>query len=235
VQDSGGLPAIAQIAVEVTQPGAVMSEQRIAADSDDAEEEGSGSHDVFLSSLDLELVEDAYDQLVGLRFSALEIPRGARILDAWLQFQADGSTSTGTSLQVRAEASDDAPTFTRTRRDISNRALGSASVSWTPPAWSAGAQGEAQRSPSLVGVVQEVVDRAGWAPGNDLVLIIAGGGLRRAEAYDGLPEAAPLLHVEHQTEGGGGGGGGGTPGCGIGPELAAVLPLLAWLHGRRRA
>jgi hypothetical protein len=28
--------------------------------------------------------------------------------------------------------------------------------------------------------------------------------------------------------------GGGTPGCGIGPELAAAVPLLAWLHRRRR-
>jgi hypothetical protein len=30
------------------------------------------------------------------------------------------------------------------------------------------------------------------------------------------------------------GGGGGAPACGIGPELVAAVPLLAWLHGRRR-
>jgi hypothetical protein len=29
-------------------------------------------------------------------------------------------------------------------------------------------------------------------------------------------------------------GGGGAASCGIGPELAAALPLLAWLHRRRR-
>jgi hypothetical protein len=29
-------------------------------------------------------------------------------------------------------------------------------------------------------------------------------------------------------------GGGGATSCGIGPELAAALPLLAWLHRRRR-
>lgn len=28
-------------------------------------------------------------------------------------------------------------------------------------------------------------------------------------------------------------GGGGSPGCGIGPELALAVPLLAWLRARR--
>jgi hypothetical protein len=32
-----------------------------------------------------------------------------------------------------------------------------------------------------------------------------------------------------------GGGGGGFGGCGIGPELAALIPLLDALHRRRRA
>jgi hypothetical protein len=233
VEDSEGLPAVASSAVEVTQPLTVTVEKRIATSSDDAEEAGNGTHDVFLSSPDLELIDDGDAQLVGMRFPALDIPRGARLLDAWLQFQADGSTSAATSLVIRAEASDDAPTFTRTRRDLSDRLLGAASASWTPPAWNSGAQGEAQRSPSLVNVVQEVVDREGWARGNDLVLVIAGSGQRRAESYDGILAAAPLLHVEYQVEGGGPPGP--PPGCGIGPELAGALPVLAWLHRRRRA
>lgn len=234
VSDSQGLPAVDEIAIEITQANAVTIEKRIAASSDDAEEAGSGSRDVTLGSPDLELIEDGNDQLVGLRFPALDIPRGARLRDAWLQFQADGSTASATALVIHAEANDDAPTFTRTRRDLSNRTLGAVSVSWSPPDWTSGAQGEAQRTPSLVGVLQEVVDREGWAPGNDLVLIIAGDGLRRAESYDGSVAAAPLLHVEFETEGGSDGGGSGTLGCGIGPELAGVLPLLAWLLRRRR-
>jgi len=40
------------------------------------------------------------------------------------------------------------------------------------------------------------------------------------------------VHAEFNTTGGGGGGG--APACGIGPELAAALPLIAWLHVRRR-
>jgi len=198
VQDSEGLPAVAQISIEVTEPPTAMLEKRIAASSDDAEEEDTGSHDVFRGSSDLELIEDANEQLVGLRFTGVSIPRGARILAAWLQFQADGSTSTATSLVIQAQAADDAPTFSATRRDISNRARGSATVTWAPPSWSSGAQGAAQRSPSLVSIVQQVVDRSGWSAGNDLVLIVTGSGMRRAEAYDGIRAAAPLLHVEYE-------------------------------------
>ena len=108
----------------------VMIEQRIAATPDDVEEEDGGAHDVSLASLDLELVEDARTQIVGLRYPGLTIPRGTRILDAWLQFQADGSSSGATSLSIQAEAVDDAPAFTRTARNVSSRALGSASVAW---------------------------------------------------------------------------------------------------------
>jgi len=125
---------------------------------------------------------------------------------------------------------DDAPTFTRSARNVSSRARGSASVTWAPASWTSGAQGEAQRSPSLVSLVQQVVDRTGWASGNALVLIISGNGQRRAESFDGIREGAPLLHVEYQHQDQPGGS---ASGCGIGPELAATVALLAWLHRRR--
>jgi uncharacterized protein (TIGR03382 family) len=126
---------------------------------------------------------------------------------------------------------DDAPIFTRTARNVSSRALGSASVAWAPASWTSGAQGEAQRSPSLVSLVQQVVDRAGWVSGNALVLVISGSGQRRSESYDGIGAGAPLLHVEYQRAEPPGGN---TQGCGIGPELTAAVALLAWLHRRRR-
>jgi hypothetical protein len=81
-----------------------------------------------------------------------------------------------------------------------------------------------------VSLAQQVVDRPGWASGNDLVLIISGSGQRRAESFDGIREGAALLHVEYQRED----QPGGASGCGIGPELAAAMVvLLAWLHRRR--
>jgi hypothetical protein len=40
---------------------------------------------------------------------------------------------------------------------------------------------------------------ADWAEGNGLVVILSGSGKRVAEAYDGSPAGAPLLHVEFHT------------------------------------
>jgi hypothetical protein len=60
-----------------------------------------------------------------------------------------------------------------------------------------GAAGTAQRTADLSAVVQEIVARPGWTSGNALTLIVTGTGKRVAEARDGLPAAAPLLHVEY--------------------------------------
>ncbi len=62
-----------------------------------------------------------------------------------------------------------------------------------------GAAGPDQRTPSLVALVQEIVDRPGWVEGNGMAFIISGSGTRVAEAVDGDPAAAPLLHIEYST------------------------------------
>jgi hypothetical protein len=59
--------------------------------------------------------------------------------------------------------------------------------------------GPAQQTPDLAGVVQEIVDRPGWANGNSLAVIVTGTGRRTAEAFDGSRSAAPLLHIEYGT------------------------------------
>jgi len=45
-------------------------------------------------------------------------------------------------------------------------------------------------------VLQEVIDRPDWVSGHALVLIVTGSGRRTAEAFDGEPQAAPVLHIE---------------------------------------
>jgi Ca2+-binding RTX toxin-like protein len=49
--------------------------------------------------------------------------------------------------------------------------------------------------------VQEIVDRQGWAPNNDMAFIITGTGERTAESYDSDASAAPLLHIEYHVPG----------------------------------
>jgi len=66
-------------------------------------------------------------------------------------------------------------------------------VPWT----AAGDAGPEQRTPNLAAVIQEIVNRPGWASGNALAIIVTGTGRRVAESYNGVPAAAPLLHVEY--------------------------------------
>ena len=56
------------------------------------------------------------------------------------------------------------------------------------------ASGPEQQTPDLSAVVQEVVDRVGWANGNAMAFMMSGTGKRTAEAYQG---GEPMLHVTY--------------------------------------
>jgi hypothetical protein len=169
---------------------------RISASSDDAEEYPSGT--VYLTSSDLELVYDKSNQVVGVRFNNLTIPKNATILYAYVQFQTAKISTQGTSLSIKGQAIDNAPTFRNTKLNISSRIRTIASADWSPPPWTViNEQGENQRTPNLFAIIQEIVNRAGWTSGNSLALIITGTGQRTARSYNGLPTGAPLLHIEY--------------------------------------
>ena len=171
-------------------------EVRVAAASDDAEEEATGS--VSLSSSDLELVFDDGNQTVGMRFNGVTIPPGATIVDAYIQFQADETSSDTTSLTIEGEAADNAATFTGADGSISSRDRTASFVPWDPPPWTTvGAAGPAQRTPSIASIIAEIVNRSQWSSGNSLAIIITGIGERTAESFNGDSGGAALLHVEY--------------------------------------
>ncbi|MGH9866990.1 MAG: PKD domain-containing protein [Candidatus Polarisedimenticolia bacterium] len=185
------------LSVQVTYPQVnFVAESRVALGTDDAEEK-SVTGGISLTSGDLEMVQEAEIQTVGLRFGHLPIPRSATILRAWVQFTMREKQSEETTLVLRAQASDSAPTFTPTRWSISTRPVTLASVSWTPPPWAIwGEAGAGQRTPDIAPLLQEVVNRPGWSEGNALALIITGAGHRTAMSYEGSAASAALLHVE---------------------------------------
>jgi len=171
---------------------------RVAASNDDAEQAPNGS--VSLTSSDLELVTDGSNiQTVGMRFAAVAIPQGRTIVAAYVQFQVDEATTVATNLRIDGQADDTAAVFMPATNDISSRPRTAAFVNWSPASWpTVGAATDDQRTPSLVLVIQEIVSQPDWASGHALALIVTGTGARVAEAFDGLPAAAPLLHVEYQ-------------------------------------
>jgi chitodextrinase len=171
------------------------------AGSDDAEERlDSGS--VSLTSGDLELGFDGSTaQMVGLRFAGVDVPQGATVLSATVQFTADEVSTGAAALTFRGEGANDAAPFTSASEDVSGRPTTGASVPWSPPDWtSKGAAGAAQRSPDLAAIVQEIVERPDWVPGNALAIFVSGTGRRTAEAYEGGAALAPRLSVIYQGE-----------------------------------
>jgi hypothetical protein len=182
-----------------TPPALTILDIRVATSSDDAEERVSNGS-MYMDSSDLELVYDKEDQVVGMRFNAVTIPRGATITDAYVQFQVDDPTSVETSLMIWGEDADDAQTFSDLDHDISSRTKTTAFEVWSPAEWgSRGEAGSDQQTPGIASVIQEIVNRDFWSSGNSLVIIITGSGQRTAESYDGEPDGAPLLHVEYSV------------------------------------
>jgi PKD repeat protein len=202
-------------------------ERRVGSSADDAEEAATGG--MYLNSSDLELVFDGSNQRVGLRFTGVTVPKGATILRAYLQFEAKELQSEATNLVVQGLAADNTTTFTTASGNVSTRARTTAAIAWSPAPWTlVGETAANQRTPDLSAAIQEIVNRAGWASGNALALIVTGTGHRTARAWDSKAASAPLLHIEYDT---GPPPPNTAPTVNAGPDLTVTMPTAAALDG----
>ena len=171
---------------------------RINSSMNDVEERGDGS--MYTNSSDIELVYDGSNQTIGLRFVGLNIPQGATITAANIQFTCDETNSTATNLTIKGHDANNSSAFTTASNNVSSRTTTSASVNWSPAAWnSVGEAGANQRTPDLSAIVQEIVNRSGYTHNSAITMIITGTGERTAEAYDGTSSSAALLTVDYIT------------------------------------
>lgn len=189
---------VSKITVEASDE--ITTSSRINDENDDAEEGWSGY--MYTSSSDLELVYDDWltgDQLIGLRFEGLNIPKGATITSAYIQFTVDETSSESTEIKIQGEKSTNPASFTSSD-PISSRSRTSASVTWDIPEWnSVGAKSDDQRTPDLKDLIQEIINQDGYTISNALAIIISGDGKRIAEAYDGDADNAAFLTVSYTT------------------------------------
>ncbi|GAB62035.1 conserved hypothetical protein [Candidatus Jettenia caeni] len=174
----------------------------IAQGDDDVEEKNSGG--MRMSSSDLELVVDSgIIQNIGLRFNSLDIPSGAIITKAYIQFTTDEISFDETILMIKGEASNNATLFVGSKGNISSRPRTIAKVSWNPAAWDIkGESGQDQQTPDITSIVREIINQPGWAANNAMVFIISGTGRRIAESFEGARDhgdlnKAPKLHIEY--------------------------------------
>jgi MSHA biogenesis protein MshQ len=181
----------------------VTEQVRVSANNDDAEERVSNG-DMSRSSTDLELGFDGNNQqIVGMRFRGVDIPQGATINSAYIEFETDETDSGTTSLVIFGEDGDSPNQFENNDNNISDdRTKTSASMNWVPSAWNS--VNELHQTPDISSIIQEIVDRGGWVANNNLVIIIEPGSgcstsscQRTAESHNGESGAAPLLVVDY--------------------------------------
>ncbi len=173
---------------------------------------------VFTTSDDLDITNDINpssgsrgNQLIGIRFQNVTIPSGATITSAYIQFTAINKPTPGAgtpSFTIRGEASDNAQPFVEKEvNGISSRPTTTAEVAWAPAAWQGNRATEASRSADITSVVQEIVNRQGWAASNALAVVISGPNsatdYRAAKSFEadttGNGAGAPVLVVEYTT------------------------------------
>ena len=138
-------------------------------------------------------------QHVGLRFEA-DIPRGAFIKQAYIQFTVDETNNIDPSeLSIWAEATDNAAVFANINFNVSSRTKTTRQVDFSFADWPTALKTEReQRTADISSLIQEVSNRSGWQAYNNLAFIISGVGRRTAESRiycNGV--AAPMLFVEY--------------------------------------
>ncbi len=176
---------------------------------DDIEELENKS--VYFDSSDLELIYDSQNgngfQKIGLRFQNLNIPPGATISNAYIQFMADGdwdATNSGAKYEIFIENSDNTMPFGNNPvANLSGRSYIGASVIWSPQEWNDDDIAGDQQTPNLSVLLQDIIDLNNWKQGNSTVFKIEGANAsltnvnakRRAESFEG--NYAPRLYYTY--------------------------------------
>ena len=168
----------------------------IVQSSDDATER-SGS--VSLNSSSLTLSAGTEQVITGLRYQMLNIPQGATITSAYLRFTSRGYDASATTINIAAELTANATTFTSSQQNISSRTQTSNQVIWDQENdWPS--VGDTVASIDFSSVIQEVVDLADWCGGNNLNIILTAQGLsassnRLADSFEQGGGLSPQLVV----------------------------------------
>lgn len=136
---------------------------------------------------DLEMANDGAskgNQTIGLRFRSVTAPQAASIQSAYIQFTTDETKQAGTvQFDVRGVASDNPSTWAGNYA-VTNAPKTTANTNWSPSNWNNVGNHGANERLDVTSIVQEIVNRGGWNPGNSMAFSIdwtTGSGIRTAE------------------------------------------------------
>ncbi len=181
----------------------------ISHGNDDVEEHENGS--IAKKGSDLELGFDDYisssnglygNQMVGLRFDPVNLPKDAIITRTYIQFTAEDDSETDVDLLIYGDVNAPAEEFSYSSFDLSNRMSSTTVVNWQPLPWNLiDEQALPQQTPNLNAVVQELIAAPTWQSGDPLVLIFESlannSDARKAYTYNNDPDKAPYLLIQY--------------------------------------
>lgn len=145
-----------------------------------------------------------YRYYAGMIYESVEVPNAAVITSAYINFTCGIEASAGANAyaQISAYDVDSAPTAFTTAGDYVTwlAANTTAITDWDNiPAW---VIDSVYQSPSIVDVIQEIVDRPGWSSGNNIMIFFedysnrsphVDGNRRYAYTYDSDSSKTPVL------------------------------------------
>lgn len=144
-------------------------------------------------------MRDDTNKYIGVRFRNVNIPQGAEIEEAVLQLTANTSYYYSASTTIRGLAYNNIGRLDKLNRyglRYANKT--SASVNWNMP-WVG--YGSRYESDNLKHVIEEIVARPGWQPGNAMALVMSDfSGVRGAFSYRGSGGNAPKLIIKYKGQ-----------------------------------
>jgi len=140
--------------------------------SDDAEQQNDAMDKLFDDDLDMGWEGDEFNIMTtGLRFTNVQIPKGAKIDSAFLIIYSHEEEKDTAKVTIWGQASENATTFSIDSLILS-RPKTTANVKWEItelwPIWTM------FRTPDITPIIQEIVDQSNWSSGNALALMFTG-------------------------------------------------------------
>jgi len=152
-------------------------------------------------SSDLEFMDDGGIQVIGLRFTNVQVPAGATISKAHVVVWGEEIETNATcNIIIQAHLTPNAPAFGSAAGDLSNRPLTTAVAKWSPEHWAVDDQPHA--TSDISAVIKEIVNQPGWAQGNAIAVIfnqdpdIPSLSHRTTHKVE-VAGMEPLLHIEY--------------------------------------
>jgi hypothetical protein len=145
---------------------------------------------------------------IAVRFADVNVPRGCRILSAYLKFTRAGGAYNADDVYIDAvihgEAAPNPGSFTGSRARFHDLQRTETSVEWDWEVGPSAPSGASGTSPDIAGIIQEIVDQPGWQPGNAMAILYmcelgkdTNVAYKSFNSFDYDPALAPRLVITY--------------------------------------